>query len=422
MGKPGRIEEAIWMFAGGPMQELAASRIRERGYKLIVTDRNDTCVCAKYAAEVVHLDTFDIAGNMRAADKLRQKWRIKAVICPAADCHESVARVGRRLGLHAISPAVSRNCRHKHMTRQTLTQAGIPQPRFKVVRTMREACKFLREIGGEGVLKATDNSGSRGFCVVRKGETISNEIFQRAKDAGTTGLVLVEELLYPLEHEIAEQSVETLWYNGTMYWLNWVDRLFRKDFLLFNSLKTAGYDNLSWGVEIGHINPALHDAATKMRVCELVRRAGIAIGMGRERGGHILKADIMLTKKGPYIIELTPRLSGGWDSSASTPARGADFAGGLVALALRERLDLGLWHRYFEFKNPELFASVMALIDKGAEDCIGRRFAIGTSFERKRAIEFALNNLMEGRYVVPVEQRKEAADAPGYRRSRGAHN
>jgi biotin carboxylase len=411
MNKRGEKDRAIWMFAGGPMQELAATKILERGYKLIITDRDDNCICSKYAAEVVHLDTFDVPGNVEAAGQLKKKWRIEAVICPAADCHETVAGVGKLLGLHAISPAVSKRCRYKHVTRQALTTAGIPQPRFKAVTSLRDAIRFLQEIGGEGVVKATDNSGSRGFGVIRKGETINPETFQRAREAGTTGLVIVEELLRPLEKEIAEQSVETLWYDGTMYWLNWVDRLFRKDCLLFNSLKTGMYDGVSWGIEIGHINPAIHDLATKMDVFELIRRAGAAIGMKRERGGHVLKADIMLTENGPYIIELTPRLSGGWDSSASTPARGADFAGGLIALALGEVLDLGMWHRYFEFANPALFASVMAKIGEGAQDCIGRRFAIGADFERERSIERALNNLTEERYVVSMEQRRETADA-----------
>lgn len=416
MNKRAKKDRAIWMFAGGPMQEPAARKILERGYKLIVTDRDDNCICAKYAAEIVHLDTFDVPGNLAAGTRLGKEWRIEAVLCPAADCHETVAEVGRQLGLHAISPVISRKCRYKQVTRQVLTRAGIPQPRFKAVKGVQEARDFLREIGGEGVLKATDNSGSRGFGVVRKGETINAEMYERAREAGTTGLVIVEELLRPVETEIAEQSVETLWHNGTMYWLNWVDRLFRKDFLRFTGLKTGMYDDLSWGVEIGHINPAIHAHSTKIELFELIHRAGVAIGMKREKGGHILKADIMLTEKGPCIIELTPRLSGGWDSSASTPARGADFAGGLIALALREELDLALWHRYFEYRNPSLFASVMAQIDEGARDCIGRRFAIGADFERERSIENALKNLREGRYVVSVEQRGEPADAQGERR------
>ena len=48
------------------------------------------------------------------------------------------------------------------------------------------------------------------------------------------------------------------------------------------------------------------------------------------------------------IIELTPRLSGGWDSSGTTLARGADFQAGIIRLALGDALDLDLWRKYFE--------------------------------------------------------------------------
>lgn len=404
-------EKAIWFFAGGPMQEIAARKVLERGYRLLVTDRNPDCVCAAYADEVVPLDTFDIQGNLKAAPGLGKKYRIEAVLAPAADCHETVAFVGKALGLPAIGPEISRRCRYKNVTREVLTNAGIPQPAFRTARTAGEARDFLREIGGRGVVKATDNSGSRGFSAVREPEELTDEAFARAVAAGTTGLAVVEEMLAPVEEEIAEQSVETLWHNGRMYWLNWVDRLFRKDFLLFASLKTGIYEGVSWGVEIGHINPAVHSYETKAAVVDLVRRAGVAVGMHREKGGHIFKADIMLTRNGPYVLEVTPRLSGGWDSSASTPARGADFAGGAIALALGERLTLDAWHRYFQYRDPERFASVLARIEEGATDCIGRRFSIGSDYDREGAIRNALANLTEGRHVVPVVQQETAGHA-----------
>ena len=121
--------------------------------------------------------------------------------------------------------------------------------------------------------------------------------------------------------------------------------------------------------------------------------------MHSQRGGHILKADIMLTEKGPFVLELTPRLSGGWDSSGTTPARGADFIGGAISLALGEKLSLELWFNYFQYRNPELFASILALINKDAKDCIGRMFAESSDFNRTKAVIMAYNNLMEGRYV-----------------------
>jgi len=397
-------EKAIWIFAGGPMQELTAKKIIQMGFKLLITDRDPDCICSKYADELVELDTFDIEGNINAATNLGKNLKIKAVISPAADCHETVAHVGKFLRLHAISPETSHICRYKHLTREVLSMANVPQPRFRSVSNIDEARRFIEEIGGEGVIKATNNSGSRGFSAIRNTDDLTDEVFERAISEGTTGHAVVEELLYPVDNEIAEQSVETVWYNGKMYWLNWVDRLFRKDFLLFDGLSSGIYSDVSWGVEIGHINPAIHEYETRNAVFDLIYRAGVAIGMKKEKGGHILKADIMLTKKGPYIIELTPRLSGGWDSSGSTPLRGADFAGGAINLALGKRLDIELWHRYFEYKNPNVYASVLASIEEGAKDCIGRKFVIGTDYDREKSIKKALVNLTEGKYDIPMVQ------------------
>jgi biotin carboxylase len=138
----------------------------------------------------------------------------------------------------------------------------------------------------------------------------------------------------------------------------------------------------------------------KEKTESMLESAGIALGMDREAGGHILKADIMLTQDGPVIIEMTPRLSGGWDSSATTPARGADFQGGAMQLALGKDLDIDMWHQYFEFKNPSLYASIVAEISPDAKDCIGREFALGAGFERYQSLQHAMKNLKERKHVI----------------------
>lgn len=397
-------ENAIWLFAGGEMQKIATKKIIERGYKLILTDMNPTCICSKYADEFIELDTFDIEGNLKVAWGLKNKYQIKAILTVAADCHETVAHVGKALNLHATNPKISNICRFKCKTRENLKNAGIPQPEFRKVNSIKEAKRVAKEIGLPVALKATNNSGSRGFSKIEHLDDLTDEVFDRAVSAGTTGCAVIEELLVPLKNEIAEQSVETLWYNGKMYWLNWVDRLFRKDFLFFDGIDPKFFSNIPWGVELGHINPAVHDYTVKQKVYDLIYRAGLAIGMKNEKGGHILKADIILTQNGPYIFELTPRLSGGWDSSASTPIRGGDFIGGAICLALGEKLDLDLWAKYFQYKNPNLFCSVLASIRKNALDCIGRKFSVGWSFDRKKSIKNAYNNLKEENYVIPLDE------------------
>ena len=400
--KNSKKEKAIWFFAGGGMHEAAVKNILERGYKLILTDMNPKCLCAKYADEFILLDTFDIKGNLAAAKEMKNKYDIRAVVTVASDCHETVACVSRYLGLPGISPELAHVCRYKPEMRDVLEKAGIPQPKFKRVKNLQEAKAALKAIGLPAALKATNNSGSRGFSEIKTAKDLTQEKLNEAIKNGTTGYAIIETLLLPIENEIAEQSVETLWYDGKMYWLNWVDRIFRKDFLKFKNLEKIGkkmYSTIGWGVEIGHINPAIHNLETKEAVREMIYKAGLAIGMGKQKGGHILKADIILTQKGPYILELTPRLSGGWDSSRTTILRGANFIEGAISLALGEDLNLELWRKYFQYYNPNLFASVLTEIEMDAKDCIGRKFAVGTDFDIEKSLEKAYEALVKKDYL-----------------------
>lgn len=382
------------------MQEHCARKIIEFGYKLILTDMDKDCVCAKYADTFIECDTFDFSGNIDAADKLKLKYKICAGVTVAADCHETVALINRHLGLVGIDPEIAHICRQKNITRDILTAAGIYQPKYKCVNNLEDAKLFLASIGNCGVIKSTDNSGSRGFSKVNSLEELTQSVFDLAVLSGTSGSVLIEEALIPRSDCIAELSVETLWFNGKMYWLNWVDRLFKTDLNFISNFYDEGNVNLNWGVEVGHVNPACHSISVKNEIYAMIYAAGCAIGINNEVGGHVLKADIMLTDDGPVIIELTPRLSGGWDSSGTTLARGADFQAGIILLALGYPLDLDLWGRYFEFKSPNLYSSIWASVPNDARDCIGRRFSIGSSFDREKSLLAAFNNSKENIYVV----------------------
>lgn len=385
------------------MQRLAAEKIKERGYALIITDGFEKCVLRSMADEFIHLDTFDIKANIKKANELKKNYAIKAVFTGAADCHETVASVARHLGLPGIDPKISHICRYKYETRQVLTKAGIPQPKFKVVKTYTEALKALEKIGTPAAIKPPNNSGSRGFSRIDSPKSLTKKMFERAVKNGTTKSVIIEELLVPISDEIAEQSVETLWYNGKMIWLNWVDRLFRKDFDLFPELwdeSSNPYKNTSWAVELAHINPAVHSSKVQKEVENMIRKAGIALGMHKQKGGHLLKADLMLTPDGPRILELTPRLSGGWDSSWSTPRRGADFVGGMLGFALGEKMTPNYKKKYFTYRDKNLFASMLAKVEIDAQDCIGRRFALGSAYDRTESLREAHKALISEKFIT----------------------
>jgi hypothetical protein len=390
--------KAVWLIAGGKMQVPAANAIKQLGYELIVSDGSAECACKPLADHFIQADTFNPQANLQAIEKHAARHRIVAVFTCAADCHETVAILSRAICVHGIDPAISHRCRQKHLTRELLTSAGLRQPRFRAARTLAEARQFVAELGGEAVLKATDNSASRGFSKVGPESPLTEEHFKLALENGSTGLVLVEALLQPVTTECAEQSVETLWSNGRMVWLNWVDRLFRKDLEHFSHQIPLAYEGLGWGVEIGHINPAQHDESVRRQVEDEVRRGGLAIGMQDQKGIHVLKADIMLTNEGPVILELTPRLSGGWDSGYSTPARGANFILGALYAALGETDIEALLPFHFR-PDTATVSAVLTDIPANASNCIGRRFAGGAASSVPAALDAAARSLTTQQFL-----------------------
>jgi biotin carboxylase len=395
------MKQAIWLISGGPMQVLAARKIKQQGFALILSDRNASAPCAVLADRFVELDTFDVESHLVAADELRDEFDIRAVLTAAADCHYTVARTAEHLGLHHLSPDISRNCRNKLATREILTAAGLPQPLYRGAESYDEAAGFIEAHAAVSfVVKSTDNSGSRGLSTVLPGQKLTREQFDHARANGTTGLVIIEEMLQSVPDLISESSVETLWFDGRMHWINWVDRIFFRDLRFFPGVSLP--HPVADGVEIGHVNPSRQSEALRQQVEDMIFAAGIAMGFGQELGGHILKADMFFSTRGPMILELTPRISGGWDSSASSPARGGDIVGGVIELAQGKPLTADLFDRHFRFDDPGATAVVLTSIPENAVDCIGRQFAIASGHEPTSVlINQALSKVAQGAFITP---------------------
>ena len=318
-------DEAILIVCGGLLQVPAVEIAHGLGLKVVMTDANPRAAAMALADEPVTLDTFDADGHRRLVDDLKRRYRLRGVFAEGADVEVTVATAAAHAGLPGIPVEAARNTKNKVRTRQALDRAGIPNPPWAEVRTLDEATKAAERIGFPLMAKAVDNSASRGTSRVDRVGQLAAAI-ESAKSASTTGTALLEGCFIG-----EEQSVETLWdAEGRVHRLNIVDRPFDR---------SQGY-----AIELGHVNPTALGPAEQEALFALTEQAAQATGV---RFGAF-KADTIWTKDGPRIIEVTARLSGGFDCQYTTPlSSGRSFIRAAMCLSVGRPIDpADLTHRY----------------------------------------------------------------------------
>jgi hypothetical protein len=108
------------------------------------------------------------------------------------------AKVAASLGLPGGDPEVVMRCRDKHLTRQALATAGVPQPRSILGTTVDEALAAAEQIGDPVVLKPRALAASLGVVRVDTPTELATQ-FAFAHDTTVPGawqydvVVLVEE-------------------------------------------------------------------------------------------------------------------------------------------------------------------------------------------------------------------------------------
>lgn len=336
--------DAILIVCGGLLQVPAVPIAHGLGLKVVMTDANPNAAAMRLADEPVTLDIYDVDGHVALVDDLKARYRLLGVFAEGADVEVTVAAAADRAGLPGISVEAARNTKDKIRTRRCFDEAGISNPRWAAVNDQTEARSAAADIGFPLMVKAVDNSASRGTTRVNDIESLGPAIHLAVANSGT-GTALLESCFTG-----DEQSVEILFdASGACHHLNIVDRPFEQEG--------------SYAIELGHINPTRLGKAQQETLFELAEQAASATGV---RFGAF-KADTIWTSSGPRILEVTARLSGGFDCQYTTPlSSGRNFIRAAMRLAVGMPLDpvdlTHRWHRYaaawVAFPTPGLVRSI----------------------------------------------------------------
>jgi biotin carboxylase len=239
------------------------------------------------------------------------------VFTEGADVEVTVAAAAAAAGRPGIPLDSALNTKNKARMRACFDRHGIANPRWAEVASVDEALAAASRIGYPLMVKAVDNSASRGTTRIADAAAIPAAV-RAAIDNSTTNSALLESCFTG-----SEQSVELLFTEtGDVHRLNIVDRPFAAD--------------PTFAIELGHLNPSALPDDTKRELFELTESAAEATGVSY----GAFKADTILTADGPRILEVTARLSGGFDCQKTTPlATGRNFIRAAMRLACGLPLD-----------------------------------------------------------------------------------
>ncbi|MDA7457694.1 ATP-grasp domain-containing protein [Candidatus Pelagibacter ubique] len=299
-----KFSKYIWIIGGGQLQIPLVEEAKKLGYSTIVTDVNPNCVCSDIADIFETVDIFDIESNISLYErsfKTDLSIEIAGVLAAGIDAHQTMAYLSNHMGLVSVSPEIADLVSNKDLFRERMKKLGLETPRFKsiTINDIPNLKNLTDQIGYPLIIKNTSSSGSRGTKIFY--EPNIEEMILTTKEAinvSRSKRALIESFWVGTEH-----TVETIFdINGDFHRCFITDRIFDK--------------SNGFALETGLVHPSQLTEQMKESMYNLAEKTSKLIGV--EVGAS--KFDMIYTNTGPKIIEMTVRLSGGFDCQYLVPS------------------------------------------------------------------------------------------------------
>jgi hypothetical protein len=240
-------------------------------------------------------------------EQLAERHRITGFLTFDEMLVGATARLADRFGTAGLTAGGAANCRDKHRTRRALTDAGIRQPRFHLVKDQAEARRAAIDIGFPVIVKPRGLAGSVGVQRADDPREVDAAVAAAIAAGGlqgptNSGGLLVEEML-----DGPEISVDGAVQGGTYL----PALVARKQVGLPPAFE-----------EIGHVVDAADGLLDDADLLSMLGDAHRALGL-RDGMTH---TEVKLTRRGPVIVEVNGRLGGDLIPLLGYHATGINFA------------------------------------------------------------------------------------------------
>ena len=327
----------IFIIGASVLQLPAILKAKEMGLIVAVADYNPKAVGIAYADEFFNISTIDEKGICEAA----KQFGADGIMTLATDMPmRAVAYTCEQLGLTGISYDTAIKATDKGEMIKAFEKAEVDHPWYFILTSPDMLDAVADKVTYPCISKPVDNAGSRGVMLINN----QNELEEAVKYSsanGHKGGVIIEEYLRG-----NEVSVEVMVIAGDVHILQVTDKL------------TTGAPHF---VEMGHSQPSRLGEDNVNAIKALAEKAVKAVGI-QNGPAHV---EIMLTEKGPKMIELGARMGGDCITTHLVPlSTGVDMVKATIETALgnvpdiRQKQEKGSAIRFF---SPEY--GVIAQID-----------------------------------------------------------
>jgi len=305
----------LLVLGAGPAQLSLLEAAQRRGLTVVAADRDPA------APGFARADRRAIVSieDEPAIERLARAEDVDGLIAPGSDHAVGLAaRVAARLALpHPVDPDTALLAASKRRQRERLAEAGVPQPRSILCRTLAEVVRAADALGYPCVIEAPDRTGERGVALAVDQDAVANAAAEAVAES-RNDYCLVEELVGGRIVTVTGFALD-----GTLTPLTLTDR--------------EQAPPPAFGVPLAHSWPAALEPAEAEAVTGMAVAAADALGI---RWGPV-SAQVLLGLHGPLLAKLSARTGGGHDSELCRAATGVDLDDLAIATALGERIEYG---------------------------------------------------------------------------------
>ncbi|WP_186338758.1 ATP-grasp domain-containing protein [Chromobacterium vaccinii] len=301
---------------------LAAKSI---GLSIALAAKTLSSEIAEYVDRFIEVDVEDTDALLRVLEQEHREKKFDGVISFWDRYVEPCALIAARLGLPGNTPETAAKTRSKFLTRLALAEKNVPQPRFRVVKTLSDLMEAAEHVKYPFIFKPVGACSSKGIFKVEYGQNLADVFDKMLKVSSNpddkmfqfyAGEFLAEE--YMRGHEFSVEGVASF---GVIHIAGVTE-------------KWITPDNFT---ETQHLFPARLGEAQRTAIVDVAIQALTAIDY-RQGAFHV---ELMNTAEGPKIVEINGRLGGDFITTHLVPlGLGIDISANSFLAALGEEVDL----------------------------------------------------------------------------------